>query len=127
MTISFEIRHEIGPGSNPGKRPRWGRNNEVNAQLAEEEEGRARCDGPLCIRAHLPDALEEATALPRDRQVLVRGLDRAHRAWSPVGSLQHKGDLCPLGDRNFSRKMATFRNLRFLPNMTIFRRSRLSE
>jgi hypothetical protein len=27
----------------------------------------------LCTRAHLPDALGEATALPRDRQVLLWG------------------------------------------------------
>jgi hypothetical protein len=39
----------------------------------------------------------------------------------PFGTLHQKSLLCTLGDQNSSRKMLTFRNLRFLPNLTIFR------
>ena len=54
--------------------------------------------------------------------MLFRGLDRAYRAGSPVGSLQHNGELCALGNRNSSREMPTFRDLRFLPVVTKMRR-----
>ena len=54
--------------------------------------------------------------------MLFRGLDRAHRAWSPAGSIQHKGELCALANGNSSREMPTFRDLRFLPVVTKMRR-----
>ena len=41
---------------------------------------------------------------------------------APFDRIQHKGKLCALGNRNSSREMPTFRDLRILPAVTIMRR-----
>ena len=67
-----------------------------------------------------PDALGDGD----DRSTLrspgaPEGSFRAHCAEGvPIGSLQHKGELCAFGELFFGPQKASFRDLRFLTNVT---------
>jgi hypothetical protein len=115
------------PDAAVDKRPRRGRNDEVNAQLAEEEEGRARGDSPLCTKAQLPVRSERR---PRNLGI-ARPCSGGPIALSALGArlvIYNTNATCALSAIGISRaKWRILRNLWLLPNMTIIGRSRVDE